>query len=63
MTKHAGQYPRISCLTNDATLQELHINNTQYALLDGSQDFMVTALILVSGLVTDKIGGAGEFSS
>ncbi|KAK7744634.1 hypothetical protein SLS53_003520 [Cytospora paraplurivora] len=39
--------------------KELHINNTQYALLDGSQDFMVTALILVSGLVTDKIGGAG----
>lgn len=41
-------------------LQELHINNTQYALLDASEDFMVTALILVSGLVTDKIGGAGE---
>ncbi|KUI72558.1 Major facilitator superfamily domain-containing protein 1 [Cytospora mali] len=39
--------------------KELHINNTQYALLDASEDFMVTALILISGLVTDKIGGAG----
>ncbi|ROV90609.1 hypothetical protein VSDG_07474 [Cytospora chrysosperma] len=39
--------------------KQLHINNTEYALLDASQDFMVTALILVSGLVTDRIGGAG----
>jgi hypothetical protein len=27
----------------------------QYALLDASQDFMVTALVLVSGVVTDRI--------
>jgi MFS family permease len=38
--------------------KELKINNTEYALLEASEDFMVTALILVSGLVTDKIGGA-----
>lgn len=39
--------------------KELHINNTQYALLEASEDFMVTALILASGVVTDRIGGAG----
>lgn len=42
-------------------LQKLHINNAQYAVLEASEDFMVTALILVSGLVTDRIGGAGQF--
>ncbi|CAL3962005.1 unnamed protein product [Diplocarpon coronariae] len=36
----------------------LKINNTRYALLDASQDFMKTALVLVSGIVTDRIGGA-----
>lgn len=39
--------------------KELHINNTQYALLEASQDFMVTALILFTGILTDRIGGAG----
>ncbi|KAB2568946.1 hypothetical protein DBV05_g12381 [Lasiodiplodia theobromae] len=39
--------------------KKLHINNAQYAVLEASEDFMVTALILVSGLVTDRIGGAG----
>jgi hypothetical protein len=43
--------------------KELGINNTQYALLDGSQDFMVTVLMLLSGLVTDRIGGAGKTSA
>jgi hypothetical protein len=38
--------------------QQLHINNAQYAVLEASEDFMKTALILVSGLVTDRIGGA-----
>lgn len=42
--------------------KELGINNTQYALLTGSEDFMVSALMLLSGLVTDRIGGAGERS-
>ncbi|KAG5750218.1 hypothetical protein H9Q70_007131 [Fusarium xylarioides] len=39
--------------------KELHINNTQFSLLEASEDFMVTALMLVSGIVTDRIGGAG----
>ncbi|RDW92358.1 hypothetical protein BP5796_01752 [Coleophoma crateriformis] len=39
--------------------KELHINNTQYALLEASEDFMITLLMLVSGVVTDRIGGAG----
>ncbi|KAF2767963.1 MFS general substrate transporter [Teratosphaeria nubilosa] len=38
--------------------KELHINNTQYALLDGSTDFMTTCLILFTGLLTDRMGGA-----
>ncbi|OAG06184.1 MFS general substrate transporter [Paraphaeosphaeria sporulosa] len=39
--------------------KEMKVNNTQFALLEASEDFMVTALMLVSGLVTDRIGGAG----
>ncbi|VUC24509.1 unnamed protein product [Clonostachys rosea] len=38
--------------------KELKINNTQFALLEASEDFMTTCLILISGLVTDRIGGA-----
>ncbi|GME48608.1 MFS transporter [Neofusicoccum parvum] len=38
--------------------KELHINNKQFSLLEASEDFIVTALILWSGVVTDKIGGA-----
>lgn len=40
--------------------KQMKINNTQYALLDASEDFMKTVLILASGMVTDKIGGAGK---
>jgi len=40
--------------------KELHINNAQYSVLEASEDFMKTALILVSGLVTDRIGGASS---
>jgi hypothetical protein len=36
----------------------MNINNTQYAILDASEDFMVTALVLLSESVTDRIGGA-----
>lgn len=43
--------------------KELHIKNTQFSLLEASEDFMVTALMLVSGIVTDRIGGAGMFES
>ncbi|KAK9778236.1 putative Major facilitator superfamily transporter [Seiridium cardinale] len=39
--------------------KQLSINNTQYALLEASEDFMVTLLILFSGLLTDRLGGAG----
>ncbi|QGI68539.1 hypothetical protein CEK27_012510 [Fusarium fujikuroi] len=38
--------------------KELYINNTQFSLLEASEDFMVTALMLVSGIVTDRSGGA-----
>ncbi|KAH7213104.1 major facilitator superfamily domain-containing protein [Fusarium oxysporum] len=37
---------------------ELHITNTQYAVLDTSENFIKTALILVSGILTDRYGGA-----
>jgi hypothetical protein len=39
--------------------KEMKVNNKQFAVLEASEDFMVTALMLVSGLVTDRIGGAG----
>ncbi|KAI0886972.1 major facilitator superfamily transporter [Annulohypoxylon maeteangense] len=39
--------------------KQLHINNTQYALLEASEDFIVTVLILFSGLLTDRFGGVG----
>ncbi|KAF2167304.1 hypothetical protein M409DRAFT_54472 [Zasmidium cellare ATCC 36951] len=39
--------------------KELSINNAQYSLLEASQDFMKTALILATGILTDRIGGAG----
>ncbi|CAH0038475.1 unnamed protein product [Clonostachys solani] len=39
--------------------KEMKINNTQFSLLEASEDFMVTALMLLSGIVTDRIGGAG----
>lgn len=40
--------------------KEMNIDNKQFSLLEASEDFMVTALILFSGLVTDRIGGAGK---
>ncbi|KAK8135095.1 hypothetical protein PG984_007107 [Apiospora sp. TS-2023a] len=39
--------------------RELHINNQRYALLEASEDFMTTLLILGTGLLTDRTGGAG----
>ncbi|KAF2703066.1 major facilitator superfamily transporter [Pleomassaria siparia CBS 279.74] len=38
--------------------KKLKINNRQFALLEASEDFMVTLLILPSGLLTDRMGGA-----
>lgn len=39
--------------------KEMHINNTQFSLLEASEDFMSSALILVVGIVTDRLGGSG----
>ncbi|KEY66060.1 hypothetical protein S7711_09425 [Stachybotrys chartarum IBT 7711] len=39
--------------------KELDINNQQFSLLEASEDFMTTLLILFTGILTDKIGGAG----
>jgi hypothetical protein len=41
--------------------KEMKVNNKQFAVLEASEDFMVTALMLASGLVTDRIGGAGMY--
>ncbi|UPL00237.1 hypothetical protein LCI18_011171 [Fusarium solani-melongenae] len=38
--------------------KKLHITNTQYAVLDTSENFIKTALILISGILTDRYGGA-----
>ncbi|KFZ00644.1 hypothetical protein V501_10592 [Pseudogymnoascus sp. VKM F-4519 (FW-2642)] len=38
--------------------KELKINNTQFALLESSEDFIKVLLILISGMITDRIGGA-----
>lgn len=37
----------------------MNIDNTRYAALEASSDFMTTVLILFAGSVTDRIGGAG----
>ena len=39
--------------------RELKINNTQFALIEASEYFMITALVQISSLVTDRIGGVG----
>ena len=33
--------------------RELKINNTQFAVIEASEGFMITALMLISGLITD----------
>ncbi|KAL5604873.1 hypothetical protein BROUX41_001796 [Berkeleyomyces rouxiae] len=38
--------------------KELHINNTQYSALEASDDFIKTALMILTGIVTDRMGGA-----
>ncbi|KAH6891479.1 major facilitator superfamily domain-containing protein [Thelonectria olida] len=38
--------------------KQLHITNTQYAVLESSENFIKTALILLSGILTDRYGGA-----
>ncbi|ODM19358.1 hypothetical protein SI65_05976 [Aspergillus cristatus] len=39
--------------------EKMHISNTQFSLLEASEDFMATLLMLVSGIITDRVGGAG----
>ncbi|CEL01359.1 hypothetical protein ASPCAL00943 [Aspergillus calidoustus] len=39
--------------------KEMNINNTQFSLLEASEDFMATVLMLLSGIITDRVGGAG----
>ncbi|KAL2884980.1 Major facilitator superfamily domain-containing protein 1 [Ceratocystis lukuohia] len=38
--------------------KELKINNAQYSALEASDDFIKTALMLLTGIVTDRMGGA-----
>ncbi|KAL5342022.1 major facilitator superfamily domain-containing protein [Aspergillus crustosus] len=38
--------------------KQMNVSNTQFSLLEASEDFMATLLILTSGVVTDRIGGA-----
>jgi hypothetical protein len=39
----------------------MHIDNTQFSLLEASENFMATVLLLISGVITDRVGGAGMF--
>jgi MFS family permease len=41
----------------------MHVSNTQFSLLEASEDFMATVLLLISGIVTDRVGGAGTCHS
>lgn len=45
--------------------KQMHITNVQFSLLEASEDFMATLLLIPSGLITDRLGGAGKlpFSS
>ncbi|KAL4926770.1 putative MFS transporter [Aspergillus undulatus] len=38
--------------------KEMNVSNTQFSLLEASEDFMATVLLLVSGVATDRVGGA-----
>ncbi|GIJ92680.1 hypothetical protein Asppvi_001958 [Aspergillus pseudoviridinutans] len=38
--------------------KQMHVSNTQFSLLEASEDFMATVLMLISGVITDRIGGA-----
>lgn len=50
---------RLTSSLKSTIKKELDINNTQFALLEASEEFLVTILMMVSGVVTDRIGGAG----
>lgn len=40
--------------------QQMHIDNVQFSLLEASENFMATVLLLASGIITDRVGGAGR---
>ncbi|KAM0280204.1 hypothetical protein ACHAQH_004161 [Verticillium albo-atrum] len=50
---------RLTSSLKSTIKKELDINNTQFALLEASEEFLVTLLVMFSGVVTDRIGGAG----
>lgn len=52
---------RLTSSLKSTVKKELGINNTQFALLEASEELMVTLLTMISGIVTDRIGGAGMF--
>lgn len=43
--------------------QQMHIDNVQFSLLEASENFMATVLLLISGVITDRVGGAGMLLS
>ncbi|KAJ5481912.1 hypothetical protein N7475_000724 [Penicillium sp. IBT 31633x] len=38
--------------------KQMHIDNVQFSLLEASENFMATVLLLISGVITDRVGGA-----
>ncbi|CAG8036913.1 unnamed protein product [Penicillium salamii] len=38
--------------------KKMHIDNTEFSLLEASENFMATVLLLISGVITDRVGGA-----
>jgi hypothetical protein len=50
---------RLTSSLKSTIKKELDINNTQFALLEASEEFLVTILMMASGILTDRIGGAG----
>ncbi|RLL97661.1 hypothetical protein CFD26_104672 [Aspergillus turcosus] len=50
--------PVTSLQTSTKCPKQMHVSNTQFSLLEASEDFMGTVLLLISGVITDRIGGA-----
>ncbi|THW05792.1 major facilitator superfamily transporter, partial [Aureobasidium pullulans] len=49
----------VSSAMKSTMKKEMHINNTQFSLLEASEDFMSSVLILLTGIFTDRLGGTG----
>ncbi|KAI5209637.1 hypothetical protein AUEXF2481DRAFT_264446 [Aureobasidium subglaciale EXF-2481] len=49
----------VSSAMKSTMKKEMHINNTQFSLLEASEDFMSSCLILLTGIFTDRLGGTG----